>query len=113
MKKIIYNIKVWWFWVWQFRQYPTSEKLSKKLQYLIDEGFTFTYISEYTAMFGNIELWIANCPYASFRIYHDCFNGGPDNFIPNKVVGYELAKILKKSLEISKKQTIENYESDL
>lgn len=99
MKKVIFKIRVFLFWFWRIRMYPTSEKWSKRIGYLLAEGYTLKIIDEYSAELGPESLWIENYPYASFYRYRYPYIGHDRNlrFIPNWSTGYKLCMMLKKS----------------
>ena len=42
-----------------------SESWDKALNRLLDK-YTFTNVTPYTAMLGDVKMWVANMPYAAF-----------------------------------------------
>lgn len=114
MKNKWFSFKVWLFWLIEIRLYPSSEKWSNKLEYLIDEGFIFEKIDDFRATIGDELVWIANCPYASFRRCNkgDFFNSAA-TYMPNKRVGYMCVKLLRKSIAIQNNKQLKKFESQI
>jgi len=67
MKNIIRNIEILLRPSYWSQNYKFSKEVDKSLNYLLDK-YEFTNIDECTARLGSTKIWIANHPYASFRI---------------------------------------------
>lgn len=60
---IVFRPKYW------ITNHGYNEVWDRELNRLLDEHIIFTNVSEHTAYLGNVCIWIANHPYASFVPY--------------------------------------------